>query len=119
MIAERLGRHEEEKLADSSPVRPCTTLTDIETESPGLVVPERSRFPPQPTSAILNCAQPQYLPTSGRGGRRVRAQRHNHHSIATLRIQIARFLVQRLPCCPLCHAARQLHRVAADAFVGQ
>jgi SRSO17 transposase len=24
------------------------------------------------------------------------------HSIATLRIRIARFLVQQLPCCPLC-----------------
>jgi len=40
MIAERLGRHEEEKLTDSSAVRPCTILKETETESPGLVVPE-------------------------------------------------------------------------------
>src|ERR1700693_1059909 len=59
-------------------------------------------FPPQPTSGILNYAAPQYLPTSSREGRRARAQRHNPQSIATLRIKIARFLVQHLPCCPLC-----------------
>src|ERR1039457_6157122 len=64
-------------------------------------------FPPQPTSAILGYAPPQYLPTSGRGERRVRAQRHNPHSIATLRIRIARFLVQQLPCCPLCCRSRR------------
>jgi hypothetical protein len=68
----------------------------------GFLVAERSRFPPQPTSAILNYAAPQYLPTSGREGRSARAQRHNPDSIATLRIRIARFLVQHLPCCPLC-----------------
>lgn len=68
----------------------------------GFLMAERSRFSPQPTSGILNYASPQYLPTSGRAGQRVRAQRHNPHSIATLRIRIARFLVQHLPCCPLC-----------------
>src|ERR1039458_5390114 len=50
-------------------------------------------FLPQPTSAILGYAPPRYLPTSSRGERRARAQRHNPHSIATLRIKIARFLV--------------------------
>src|ERR1039457_2782127 len=34
----------------------------------GFLMAERSRFFPQPTSAILNYAPPQYLPTSGRGG---------------------------------------------------
>jgi hypothetical protein len=68
---------------------------------------ERSRLPPQPTSGILGCAPPRYLPTSGRGGRRVRAQRHNPQAIATLRIQIARFLVHPLLCCPLCCRLRR------------
>jgi SRSO17 transposase len=68
----------------------------------GFLVAERSRFSPQPTSAILGYAAPQYLPTSGRAEGRARAQRHNPQSIATIRIKIARFLVQQLPCCPLC-----------------
>jgi hypothetical protein len=37
------------------------------------------------------------------------AERHNPYSIATIRIQLARYLLQRLPCCPICGATdRQL-----------
>jgi hypothetical protein len=35
--------------------------------------------------------------------RRVRVQRHHPHSIATLRIQIARHLMEQLPSCPFCY----------------
>ena len=59
-------------------------------------------FPLGPHSRILGYDIPRYLPTSGPRAHRARAQRHNPRSIATLRIQIARFLVQQLPCCPIC-----------------
>ena len=39
---------------------------------------------------------------SGRAARRIRPERHNPHSIATLRIIIARYLVGLLPHCPCC-----------------
>ena len=42
--------------------------------------------------------------TSTREGRRVRPERHNPHSIATLRIVIARLLLGQLPHCPFCGA---------------
>ena len=42
--------------------------------------------------------------TSAREGRRVRPERHNPHSIATLRIVIARHLLGQLPHCPFCGA---------------
>jgi len=65
----------------------------------------RTVFPPQRTSAILD-----YLPRSnrrisGRKGRRVRPERHDPHSIATLHIEISRQLVQQLPHCPFCGSA--------------
>jgi hypothetical protein len=37
---------------------------------------------------------------------RVRAERHNPHSIATLRIKLARALIRQLPCCPFCGPKR-------------
>jgi hypothetical protein len=42
--------------------------------------------------------------TFARAGRRVRPERHNPSSIATLRIAIARQLLERLPHCPFCGA---------------
>ena len=42
--------------------------------------------------------------TSARVGRRVRPERHNPHSVATLRIVIARYLIGLLPQCPCCGA---------------
>ena len=40
--------------------------------------------------------------TSAREGRRIRPERHNPSSIATLRIAIARQLLGQLPHCPFC-----------------
>jgi hypothetical protein len=37
---------------------------------------------------------------------RVRAERHNPYSIATLRIKIARALIRKLSCCPFCGPKR-------------
>ena len=55
-------------------------------------------FPPQPASAMLD-----YQPRTSVGeGHRIRPERHNPHSIATLRIEIARYLLQQLPHCPFC-----------------
>ena len=41
---------------------------------------------------------------SAHAGRRVRPERHNPHSIATLRMVIARYLIGQLPQCPCCGA---------------
>ena len=42
--------------------------------------------------------------TSVREDRRVRPERHNPHSIATLRIAVASDLIGQLPQCPYCGA---------------
>ena len=42
--------------------------------------------------------------TSARAGRRIRPERHNPTSIATLRIAIAQQLLGQLPQCPFCGA---------------
>jgi hypothetical protein len=47
-----------------------------------------------------------FHPTSGPGARRIRAERHNPYSIATLRIKLARLLLKRLTCCPFCCVRR-------------
>jgi SRSO17 transposase len=62
----------------------------------GFLVAERNRFP----------APRRFHPTSSPAARRQRAERHNPHSIATLRIQIARSLLRQLPCCPFCCVRR-------------
>ena len=69
----------------------------------GFLVAERSRFfPLLPASVILD-SLPAGLPgTSARVGRRVRPERHNPHSIATLRIILACLLLRQLPHCPFC-----------------
>src|SRR5258708_419040 len=49
---------------------------------------------------MLGYQPPSRRRTSAREGHRVRPERHNPHSIATLRITIARYLLAQLPCCP-------------------
>ena len=58
-------------------------------------------FPPRPAPEILDYLPPHHRRTSAHE-ERVRAERHNPHSIATLRITIARQLLRRLACCPFC-----------------
>jgi hypothetical protein len=45
-----------------------------------------------------------YRPTSSPAVRRLRPERHNPQSIATLRIVIARHLLRQLVHCPFCGA---------------
>ena len=59
-------------------------------------------FPPQHTSAVLDYQPRGYRRTSAHAVRRVRPERHNPQSIATLRIAIARQLLEQLPHCPFC-----------------
>ena len=61
-------------------------------------------FPPQHVSAILDYQPRGRRRTSAREVRRVRPERHNPCSIATLRITIARQLLGQLPHCPFCGA---------------
>ncbi len=72
----------------------------------GFLVAERPVFPPRRKSRDWDYAHRGFLPTSGPAARRHRPERHNPCSIATLRIAAARFLVRRLPCCPLCGQLR-------------
>jgi hypothetical protein len=65
----------------------------------GFLVAERSRFSPSARTGQLDRTQkipPDFQPVA----RRIRAERHNPNSIATLRIKLARFLLKQLPCCP-------------------
>jgi SRSO17 transposase len=48
-----------------------------------------------------------FHPSSRPAARRTRAERHNPYSIATMRIQVARYLLQQLPCCPVCCVRRR------------
>ncbi len=57
-------------------------------------------FPPPHAPATWTYAPRKFLPASTHAVRRVRAERHNLHSIASLRIKLARFLITPLPCCP-------------------
>ena len=59
-------------------------------------------FPPRPAPVILDSLALGRRRTSARAGRRVRAERHNPHSISTLRIVLARLLLRQLPQCPYC-----------------
>jgi hypothetical protein len=59
---------------------------------------------PQHTSAILDYQPRGRRWTSAREARHVRPERHNPRSIATLRIAIARQLLEQLPHCPFCGA---------------
>src|SRR5262249_37183099 len=68
----------------------------------GFLVAERSRFSPQPKSAILDYQRPNYRRTSGRAARRGRPERHNPRSVTTLRIALARCLIGGIAQCPCC-----------------
>jgi hypothetical protein len=61
-------------------------------------------FPPQSASVMLDYQPRNRRRTSARAVRRIRAERHNPQSIATLRIAIARQLLKQLPHCPFCGA---------------
>ena len=64
--------------------------------------PSGTVFPPPPASAMLDYQPPNRRRTSARAGRRVRPERHNPSSIATLRRRIARYLLAQLSHCPFC-----------------
>jgi hypothetical protein len=68
----------------------------------GFVVAERSLFSPRPAPSILDYAPPNHHKASVRAVHRVRPERHNPYSIATIRILIARHLIGLLPQCPCC-----------------
>ena len=53
---------------------------------------------------MLDYQPPGRRQTSTREGRRIRPERHNPSSIATLRIAIAHQLLGQLPHCPFCGA---------------
>ena len=59
-------------------------------------------FPPLPAPVILDSLPADRHRTSTRAVRRVRPERHNPYSIATIRISIGRELLKRLPQCPFC-----------------
>jgi len=70
----------------------------------GLWVPggRAEPFFPSARAGHLGFAAPEPASDSARAGRRVRFERHNPHSIATLRTAIARKLLAELPQCPFC-----------------
>ena len=72
----------------------------------GFLVAERSRFSPSALSSMLDYPSPNSPNTSNPAEPRIRPERHNPCSIATLRIRIARFLIQQLPRCPFCGPLR-------------
>jgi hypothetical protein len=64
--------------------------------------PSGAVFPPQHALAMLDYAPRHSRKTSGRVDRRIRPERHNPHSIATLRTILGRYLARLLPHCPCC-----------------
>ncbi len=76
--------------------------TTLCTAAYGFLVAERSRFPPQPEPAISGYRSPKFQRASRHGAHHVRPERHNPHSIVTLRITIACYLLRKLPGCPFC-----------------
>jgi hypothetical protein len=85
----------ERKLSRLSGPQPCIAAY-------GFLVSERNRFPPQHAPAMLDYPSLHRRQTSGRAARRVRPERHNPNSIATLRTVITRILPNQLPHCPFC-----------------
>ena len=63
----------------------------------GFLVAERSRFSPSARAGQLDLRTPEIPPEFRPAAHRIRAERHNPHSIATLRIRLARFLLKQLP----------------------
>jgi hypothetical protein len=72
----------------------------------GFLIAERNRFSPPPAPAMLDYQPRSRRRTSAHEGRRVRPERHNPHSITTLRIALARQLLGQLSHCPFCGASR-------------
>ena len=68
--------------------------------------PSGAVFPPLHLSSMLDYPSPNSPNTSNPAEPRIRPERHNPCSIATLRIRIARFLIQQLPRCPFCGPLR-------------
>ena len=68
----------------------------------GFLVAERNRFSPSARVGHVGLSAPEPPPDFRPRARRVRPERHNPHSIATLRIIIARHLLAQLPHCPFC-----------------
>ena len=68
----------------------------------GFLVAERNRFSPRPVPVIWDSPPWGRRRASGPADRRARPERHNPHSIATLRIILARVLLRQLPHCPFC-----------------
>jgi hypothetical protein len=66
---------------------------------------ERSRFSPWSPAGILDYQLPSFGPASSHEAR-IRSLRHNPHSIAALRIVLARSLLRKLCHCPFCGAQR-------------
>ncbi len=64
-------------------------------------------FPPLHAPVDWSYAPRNFRPSSSPAARRTRAERHNPYSIATIRIQLARYLLQQLPCCPVCCVRRR------------
>lgn len=71
----------------------------------GFLLAEEAVFPPSHTPAISNYQSPNSRPDFARADR-VRPERHNPYSIATLRIQLSRHLLGELSCCPFCGPKR-------------
>src|SRR5216110_2188286 len=67
---------------------------------------KKSFFPPPQAPVDWTYAPRNFRLSSTPAARRVRVERHNPHSIATLRIQIARHLIEQLPSCPFCYRRR-------------
>src|SRR6202035_3904563 len=63
-------------------------------------------FPPPQAPVDWTYAPRNFRLSSTPAARRARVERHNPHSIATLRIQIARHLIEQLPSCPFCYRRR-------------
>ena len=68
----------------------------------GFLVAERNRFSPSARAGHLGFVAPGPAPDFRPRGSPVRPERHNPHSIATLRIILARLLLRQLPHCPFC-----------------
>ncbi len=68
----------------------------------GFLVAERNRFSPLPVPVIKDSPTSGQSRTSGPSRSRARPERHNPHSIATIRIVLARLLLRQLPHCPFC-----------------
>ena len=62
--------------------------------------PSGTVFPPLPAPVMLDYQPRNDRRTSARVARRVRPERHNPHSIASLRILLAHYLLRQLPQCP-------------------